>query len=403
MPNDFHERAEALAAEAELLSKHGDRRAARERYAAAADVELQALSAAPAEKKRTRTILAVSLVALLYKARSLAEAETHVHRFLGSSDLLPFGRAQLKELLEVIFDEQALPSGYEYSAEEVLITLRGSDIGSGTAPFDLVLQKGNDIKSYTIRAMEYRGAFPFRHRGMPPTAVIEALKTRFTQATASSYRFAIKFVEPAQLDFLQPVRIKAGDVSDTIFDFLRLATGGTRASHQQLRALVPDDDYRRAMLKLARNIIPTEPGLSEVEVARPGKPSADGIAEPQRFAIRREAKFALNTVIDFEIPPPKARAIVRIGVLRAVHLDKQWLEIQSADGNPLHYLTPPDVLDDVVGPMVNRRVRIRGHVVSRRGKEKLYLDDIELETAYLCDAQLGTSVPDEQPGTWVTP
>jgi len=378
MPNNFHREAERLAAEAEALTRQGDRSAAQHTYAAAAAQERQALALVPPEKPRSRTILAVSLASLLYKASRLEEAESLIYALLSDANLLPFGRVQLKELLQVVFDEQSLPKGYRYSKEELIVTLRGAQIGSGTAPLDLVLQKGADLKSYTVRAAEFRGNFPFRRRGAPPAAVSEALLARATQPVASSYRFAIRFVEPAQLDLLQPPRIKAEEVSDTIFSFFRLVTAGTQDSVERLRQLVPDDDYRKAMLKLARNVVPTETGLSEIEITR-SRGTARGGAALERFALRRDSKFALNAAIEFERPKPKSKPRSYVGVLRALHLDKRWLEIQTKDGGVIHWTTPADVLDDVVGPMVNRLVRIRGHVDVKGGKDHFCLDDIELE------------------------
>lgn len=64
------------------------------------------------------------------------------------------------------------------------------------------------------------------------------------------------------------------------------------------------------------------------------------------------------------------------GILRAVHLDNKWLEISKPDGSHRRFITKDDVLDDVVGPMVNRPVLVRAHSSSKTGA--LHLDDIEL-------------------------
>jgi hypothetical protein len=65
------------------------------------------------------------------------------------------------------------------------------------------------------------------------------------------------------------------------------------------------------------------------------------------------------------------------GTLRALHLDKDWLEVATTDNPPQHLKIEEagDVLDDVVGPMVNRLVHVS---VIRRGKRLVY-QDIELE------------------------
>ena len=53
--------------------------------------------------------------------------------------------------------------------------------------------------------------------------------------------------------------------------------------------------------------------------------------------------------------------LVRLeGILRAVHLDQDWLEVTIVDGGEKHVKIweTGEVIDDVVGPMVNRRVTV---------------------------------------------
>jgi hypothetical protein len=61
-----------------------------------------------------------------------------------------------------------------------------------------------------------------------------------------------------------------------------------------------------------------------------------------------------------------------------LHLDKRWLEIHLEGGGAQRCETPEDVLDDVVGPMVNKNVKIAGFWSRKRGNRRFFLDDIEL-------------------------
>lgn len=106
---------------------------------------------------RTWSILAVSHASLLYRARNFQDAELALYAYLAQRELQGFARRQLRELLDVVLDEQALPDGYEYSGDEIVFTLRGDDIGRGTAPLDLVLQKAADVKNVVARAAELQG------------------------------------------------------------------------------------------------------------------------------------------------------------------------------------------------------------------------------------------------------
>ncbi len=62
------------------------------------------------------------------------------------------------------------------------------------------------------------------------------------------------------------------------------------------------------------------------------------------------------------------------GVLRAVHLDQDWLEVATIDPANVRHLRIDDAgeaLDDVIGPMVNRSVTIEA---LHRGSKYLYRD-----------------------------
>ena len=61
-----------------------------------------------------------------------------------------------------------------------------------------------------------------------------------------------------------------------------------------------------------------------------------------------------------------------MGVLRAVHLDRDWLEL-VVDGEPYRVTKVEEQVDDVIGVMVNKPVIVH---VTREG-EKLRFVDIE--------------------------
>jgi hypothetical protein len=69
--------------------------------------------------------------------------------------------------------------------------------------------------------------------------------------------------------------------------------------------------------------------------------------------------------------------VVIQGTLRALHLDKDWLEIATTtdDAARIRVDSATEVLDDVIGPMVNRRVIVR----AVKQKHKYLYRDIELD------------------------
>src|SRR5262245_32542744 len=73
-----HDQAQELSARAELARRTGDRATARRLFREAADLEGAALQALPSDRRRSRGILAVSYVALLFKSADYDRAESEI-------------------------------------------------------------------------------------------------------------------------------------------------------------------------------------------------------------------------------------------------------------------------------------------------------------------------------------
>lgn len=54
-------------------------------------------------------------------------------------------------------------------------------------------------------------------------------------------------------------------------------------------------------------------------------------------------------------------------MLRAVHLDKDWLEL-AVDNDHLRVESVGEEVDDVIGPLVNKPVIVHAYVTGRRHK-----------------------------------
>ena len=377
MPNRAHEEAQEISATAAALFAQGRVADARVQFGAAADLELQALRHVPPDKRRTWGILAVSAAALLYKARRHDEAESAIYSFLVEPGIQPEARRQLRELLEVIWDERALPPGFEYSGDEFFVTLRGGEVGSGTAPLDLVIEKNAEFRGLTTRVLEWKAQRPFRPAGPADKLVADRVQARAAQAVAGSYRFLIRLVAQAQAPLFPDLpTVDIRGVADEMFTLLGHASAGGRASAEELKRLVPDERYRSTMLKLVRNIVPTGRRVGEVEIARVTRAAPD--AEPVRTSVllTKESRAPVAEALKAtSTQAPEENFETIRGTLRAVHLDQDWLVVVQEDGTSVRCEGAGSNVDDVLGPLVNRPVIV---LARRRGiARKLHLIDIE--------------------------
>jgi hypothetical protein len=134
---------------------------------------------------------------------------------------------------------------------------------------------------------------------------------------------------------------------------------------QAFVAVLPDEGYRKTFLKLARNLAPTGRTYSELEIKSAMRPQLDGII------FTPSARKAIGEAIKKSAPPVAADAGNRItfsGVLRAVHLDRDWLEVTVSEPEEKHIRidNAGEAIDDVVGPMVNREVKVSARELPTR-------------------------------------
>lgn len=342
---------------------------ARELYAAAAEAEQNAFDRTPADRQRTRGVLAVSATSLLYKAQEHDESELAIFRFLGRGDLNPWAEEQLRELLEVVADERLLLSSLNqrYAEESVTVSLRGGAVGSGTGPLDLILNKMTSVRSLLYRFAEWVGEYPLRVRGAPPAELQHLIQARVAEPAIGSYRMEIRLTEPTQINLFP--RVVAADVGAAAFEFLQRLNRGTRSD---IEDYVPDERYRKAFLDLSNAIAPDGKTLSEVGLYR-SQPEKVTTVYLTRGLKRKIKQVRLRVSTD---SPQRYHSLT--GILRALHLDRNWLEITDDNGEHVKCDTVPDMLDDVVGPMVNNMVTVSGPLRTRYGRERLLVEDIDL-------------------------
>lgn len=367
--NDEHAEAQELSVRAAGLIVDGRTDDAQRLFARAAELEAQALAAIPDGGIRTRSVLSVSLGSLLYKAGLLPEAERTIFGLLAAATLDPWAERQLRDLLGVVGDELVLLQrlGRRYVGEAIAVALRGGEIGVHTGPLDLILEKANGFQSLVLRMAEWVGRLPLRRTGAPPRDLQDLISARAGEPAGGSYVLEIRLTEPVQPDLFEGVKVPPVVLSDQLFGFLESVATGLP---EDVEKVVPDADYRRALLQLTRNILPEGKRVHEIGISRMSNRGLQSVylTDDLRPRIRRVTPRPALSVAESET--------THRGVLRGLHLDRHWLILALADGTHVVCDTVPDLLDDVVGPMVNRQVTVSG--THRGGRGRLLVNDIEL-------------------------
>lgn len=365
---DPHKRSEELASQAAQLVRKGEVDNAVPLYAKAAELEELALDQVGSGTPRTLGIIAISTASLWFKARELRRAEAVALRVLAAAGVPDFARSDLRIIVQTVWTEDTKRhAGVKFLPGQVMVSVKGGEVVQGGAPLDLVVEKVQGIQSLFYRTIEFVLDRPLRTRGSPVKDVQDLCRPWLFQAAPGSYQFSVAVQEPPQSDLFR--KIEPAKVVDS---FLQIVQASSEESPDRLVQQVPDAAYRRAFLKITRNLAPTTTGraFTELEIR-----TADDHA---RVTLRQESRTNINGILRTANEPTASPSEVEEtlkGVLRAVHLDQDWLDVVLADGTSVHVKGLGDSLDDVVGPMVNRPVSVR----TARQNEQHRLIDIEID------------------------
>jgi len=365
-----HQESERASAEAHLARRSGDLSSAKSLFDRAAEAELKAIALLdPASKPRTYGITAVSAAALLYKSERVAEAEIFAHSILSRADLPEFATDQLKELLQTIWNEQVQASaGVRFVPGQVTVSVDGGEVVRGGAPLDLIVERVQTIQSLFYRTAEFLKKLPLRRHGPATKPIQELCRPWLFQSVPGSYQFTVAIQGPAQGDMFKADEPEPRLVAST---FMTILEGAATDPENALQNVVPDTEYRSTFLKLARNLAPTGRSFSQLEIRSSQGSGPVVLTQDSRKAMTRSIRQqAPVAVAGNQIEPTILR-----GVLRAVHLEKDWLELNVED-KLLHISGVGETLDDVIGPLVNHAVIVQA-IADAKGA--YVFRDIELD------------------------
>jgi hypothetical protein len=362
----FHAESERLAIEAQLASRSRNAGHALTLYRQAAEAEQKALDKLDASKVRTRGITAVSAVALWFKAGEYELAERLAYSMLSDLNIPEFAREELRNLVQAIWTESSKrKANVAFMPGQVTVSVKGGEVVTGGAPLDLIVDKVQTIQSIFYRTIEFLNGTAHRRAGPPSRELQDSCRPWLFQSAPGSYQFSVAIQKPVQPDFfreeIDPERIARY--------FLDILSASSAENTDELEQLVPDQSYRTTFLKLARNLAPTGKTFDRIEFRASGESRPISLDVTARANINQQLKQKLPQSNVEDLSPEELR-----GILRAVHLDKDWLEI-VVDGASMRVEGLQDAVDDVIGPMVNRSVTVRA---TRISPKKLKFVDIEL-------------------------
>lgn len=366
----YHKESQKLAIEAEFALANGKQEEALKLYRNAAEFEEKSLNELDDSKIRTKGITVVSAVALWYKAEEFTRAEQLAYSNLGDSSLIDFARDELRNLVQVIWTEVVKREAQvKFLPGQVTVSLSGGEVVTGGAPLDLIVEKVQSIQAIFYRTIEMIKSIPHRRTGPPRRDIQNACRPWIFQAVPSSYQFSVAVQRPSQMDFFAE-DVNPREITDK---FMKILTASISDASSEIENLVPDEDYRITFQKLIRNLSPAKEGkaFSKIKLRSPDIPNPVVLDVDSRFKINKHIKE-----ISDQTPEVIEKHEELQGTLRAVHLDKDWIEIHDRGGKSVRIRDLKNTVDDVIGPMVNKQVIVKVRINS---KNEYLFTDIEID------------------------
>ena len=361
-----HNHAMRVAEAAHDALKHGDYVRARVLFAEAGMLEEQALRKLGPNQTRTLGITAISATSLWLKSREYAKTEQLAYQLMSSANLPEFARKELRAILQTVWHQQVQgETDLKFAPGQVHVSIKGGQVVTGGAPADLILSRIQTIENLFYRTAELYDKQPLRRSGLPSKHIQQMCRPWLFQSPPGSFQFIVAIQEIAQRSLF------ADDISDarTLTEkFLSIVRATTEDPENELPKIVHDGSYRNVFLRLSRSLAPSGKGFEAMEIK--------SLDDPIPVPLNAETRALITSTIREEqirlLSPPREldNTITLEGVLRALDLDRDWLEV-SVENKSIKVHGVNDTVDDVIGPMVNHTVRVKAFM--RKSKYQ-YLD-----------------------------
>ncbi len=251
--NAWHDEAMAIAEKAVVAEMQGRYAKADKFFLQAYELEAKAAKAMidKTDVEPTRSILLRSAASLALQCRNYRDAEILVgHALTGNPPA--FAVEELHDVLErVRFSRNLNKRGLELDYGEFQMLLKGSAIGPGVAPGDLVLKRTEAVDNLLVRTAERLRKMPFRETGAPGKGM-EDFVVYLTVPSSGSFAVAARMGRP-QRQLLLPGFVGPNKVVDEALNCFALFNAEDR---DKLQERIGDEAYFNNFTALAKKLSP---------------------------------------------------------------------------------------------------------------------------------------------------
>ncbi|MDE2937496.1 MAG: hypothetical protein OXR67_01040 [Chloroflexota bacterium] len=358
LSRDSHARSMDIAFLADQQRRSGNLASARELFEQALDLEMDAIASLETSEGLAWDILHRSAGWLALDCNQPRLAEKLAARALSGEPNAEIAR-ELREVIESAnFHRHLEPLGIELQEGEVQLSLAGGLVSQGFTLLQDLITRANSFQAAVFRTVQRMKDLPYRDR--VPKDIRNEYRVFASAPRMGSFAISFRLGQPVFQATL-PNFLSANDVIREFIDLMEIASIDSEVENIAHR--IPDPAYQRNFLGLARNLAPDGNRVSQVGfvVAQGTGPKILSVTKPGSL-------FPMSTLPD---RGDSGMTINVSGMLRyadAGSKNRNRIRLVNADGESHDIEVPSGMMDDIVRPMWNSHVTVKGY---RRRKQRI--------------------------------
>ncbi len=361
--NEFHRQAMDFAARGFMAQMNEGLGNAIDLFAEALELELAAIAELEDPVEPTNSVLHRSAGWMAFHSRQFRRAEQLACTALAGEP--PDAIAdELRILLEhVNFHRHFEAEGIMLGEGEIQLSVLGKAVTEDIALLSDVMTRINHIQTFMYRIAQWKLDLPYR--GRIPNDIKNSYRGFIRVPKARGFALSLRLGQPMPQAPL-PQFLGTSEVVSEFIDLMELAS---TSDADTLSRYVNEPAYQRNFIGLAKNIAPDGSRISRVGFTSVNRGDTRSIA-----VTRPSSEFPA-----FDAPTTTnegTQVVERTGILRyadasAGPSSNNRIKLVNDGGDDYQVIVPAGLMDDIVRPMWNSHVTVRGTLRGRQRNLRL--------------------------------
>ena len=353
----FHNRAMDFVDRAARERSRGDKELSNSLFRQALDSELKAIDELPKRGGLAWSILHRSAATMALDCGDFRMAEKLASTAL-AGDTHPEIADELRDVWErANFHRHLRMDGMVLGNMEVQLSLVGSEVAGGMTSMSELVNRIDSFQKLVHRIVQRKRNPEYRNR--VPSDVKSGYRVFAASPTAGSFAIAIRIAHAGEQSSFPGML----GTEEVIGEFMDLLEWANDSEIDKIEKRIPDPHYLQNFVGLGKRLAPDGRRIRQVGITSTdrGKTRSLSVTTPasQFLSGRVEPSESSSQLVE-------ASGVLRFADASGKRANR--IRLHSNDGAQHDVLVPPGLMDDIVRPMWNLHVTVRG---SLGGKQRI--------------------------------